>query len=98
MKTNGGLIWPPEGTKMQIELSRDWFIINHADASEFDYVLSQLGYSSVEQKYLDEITIHIADGAVEVSVDGPPNGNHRIIGTGCFHTRHDRAFNQKKKE
>ena len=44
---------------VDLELDRDWFIINHADESEFDYILSQLGYHSSEREEIEHIMVKV---------------------------------------
>ena len=50
---------------VELELDRCWFITNHADTNEFDYVLSQLGYSKSEQETIDNIVIKVDTDSIE---------------------------------
>jgi hypothetical protein len=44
---------------VDVEIDRCWFVINHAGESEFDYILSQLGYHSSERETIDNIVVKV---------------------------------------
>jgi len=50
---------------VELELDRCWFVINHSGESEFDYILSQLGYSKSEQETIDNVLIKVDTDSIE---------------------------------